>query len=109
MDTTLTRLIFMAGVGQLSILIASSLVPFRLNWRQELQCLPRLHRQMYWVYGGYVVLSIVAFGALSIVHARELASGSGLARGFCAYVAVFWGIRLVLQAVFDVKAHLTAW
>jgi len=109
MDMTLARVIFVAGVGQLCILVASSLVPLRLNWREELQCLPRLHRQMYWVYGGYVVLSIIAFGTLSILHSRELASGSGLARGFCAYVAVFWGIRLSLQAVFDVKAHLTAW
>ena len=32
-----------------------------------------------------------------------------LARGFCAYVAVFWGIRLALQGVFDVKDYLTAW
>ena len=109
MDTVLTRLIFIAGVGQLGVLIASALVPFRLNWREELRCLSRLHRQMYWVYGGYVVLSIVAFAALSIANARELASGSGLARGFCGYVAVFWGIRVALQAVFDVKEHLTAW
>ena len=109
MDTVLARLIFVAGVGQLGVLIASALVPFRLNWREELRGLSRLHRQMYWVYGGYVVLSIVAFAALSIFNARELASGSGLARGFCAYVAVFWGIRVGLQAVFDVKEHLTAW
>jgi hypothetical protein len=39
-------------VGQLGVLIASSLVPFRLNWRQEFKALSRLHRQMYWVYGG---------------------------------------------------------
>jgi len=109
MDTTLTHLIFAAGAGQLCVLVASALVPLRLNWREELQCLPRLHRQMYWVYGGYVVMSIVAFGILSLLHSRELASGSGLARAFCAYVAVFWGIRLGLQAVFDVKDHLTAW
>lgn len=109
MDTLLTRLICAAGVGQLGVLIASALVPFRLNWRDELRGLSRLHRQMYWAYGGYVLLSIVAFAALSIFHSRELASGSGLARGFCAYVAVFWGIRVGLQAVFDVKAHLTAW
>jgi len=109
MDTTLTRLIFLAGIAQLCVLTASALVPFRLNWRTELQCLSRLHRQMYWVYGGYVVLSIVAFGVLSIANARELASGSGLARGFCAYVAVFWGIRVVLQAILDVKEHLTVW
>ncbi len=109
MDTVLSRLILLAGVGQLSILIASALVPFRLNWREELRVLSRLHRQMYWVYGGYVVLSIVAFAVLSIAHSRELASGSGLARGFCAYVAVFWGIRVALQAMLDVKEHLTAW
>ena len=109
MQTMLGSLIFIAGVGQLVVLIASALVPFRLNWRGELQCLSRLHRQMYWVYGGYIVLSIVAFAALSILNARELASGSSLARGFCAYVAVFWGIRVGLQAVFDVKDHLTTW
>jgi hypothetical protein len=109
MQTMLGSLIFMAGVGQLAVLIASALVPFRLNWRGELQCLSRLHRQMYWVYGGYIVLSIVAFAALSILNSRELASGSALARGFCAYVAVFWGIRVGLQAVFDVKDHVTTW
>ena len=109
MQTMLGSLIFMAGIGQLAILIASALVPFRLNWRAELQCLSRLHRQMYWVYGGYIVLSTVAFAALSILNSRELASGSALARGFCAYVAVFWGIRVGLQAVFDVRDHLTTW
>ena len=52
--------------------------------------------------------SIVAFGVLSILHAG-LASGSGLARGVCFYIAVFWGVRVLLQGVFDVKDHLTAW
>ena len=105
----LARLLFAAGVAQLGVLIASAIVPFRLNWRQELSSLSRLHRQMYWVYGGYVVMSIVAFALLSVVNARELASGSGLARSVCCYIAVFWGVRVALQGVFDVKEHLTAW
>jgi hypothetical protein len=105
----MSDLILVAGIGQLCILIASSLVPFQLDWKQELGSLKKLHRQMYWVYGGYVVLSISAFGVISIWHADELASGSGLARGFCAYVAVFWGIRICLQPIFDVKEHLTKW
>jgi len=109
METMLPRLIFLAGVGQLGVLVASAMVPFRLNWRIDLQVLPRLHRQMFWVYGGYVVLSIVAFALLSIFNASELSSGSALARGFCGYVAVFWGIRLGLQAVFDAKEYLTRW
>ena len=109
MDLTLSNLIFLGGFGQLAVLMASALVPFRLNWREELRCLKPLHRQMYWVYGGYVVLSIVALAMISIFNASELASGSGLARGFCAYVAVYWGIRVVLQALFNVKGHLNAW
>lgn len=109
MDTTLSRLIVLAGFGQLAVLIAAGLVPFRLRWREELRALPVLHRQMYWVYGGYVALSIVAFAALSIANAGELASGGALARGICAYGAIFWGVRLFLQTVFDVREHLTEW
>ena len=105
----LTRLIFAAGLVQFSILVASSLVPFRLNWREDLKCLSPLHRQMYWTYGGYVVLSIIAFGCLSVTNAAELARRSGLARGVCLYVFVFWAVRLALQFVFDVKPHLTTW
>lgn len=105
----MASLIFWAGAGQLAVLIASSLVPFQLNWKTDLAVLPRLHRQMYWVYGGYVVLSIVAFGLISLFNAQELAEGSGLARGVCGYIAVFWGVRLALQGVFDVKSFLTSW
>lgn len=106
---TLTNLIFAAGIAHFCILIASALVPLRLNWRKEFASLSRLHRQMYWVYGGYVVLSIIALGAISVINARELAAGGGLARAFCLFVAVFWGVRLSLQAVLDVKEHLTTW
>jgi hypothetical protein len=105
----LPTLIFLAGGTQLCVLIASALVPFQLKWKTELAVLSRLHRQMYWVYGGYVVLAIVTFGLLSLFNSRELASGSGLARGVCGYIAVFWGIRLALQGILDVKEHLSAW
>jgi hypothetical protein len=80
-----------------------------LNWREEFKGMSRLHRQMYWVYGGYVVLSIIALALLSIFNSVELAAGRGLARGVCAYIAVFWGIRLSLQSVLDVKPFLTTW
>ncbi|HEU4719780.1 MAG TPA: hypothetical protein VFS59_00340, partial [Gemmatimonadaceae bacterium] len=68
-----------------------------------------LHRQMHWVYAGYVVLSIVAFAAISVRHATELAAGSGLARAVCGYIAVFWGVRLGLQGVFDFGPYATRW
>jgi uncharacterized membrane protein YhaH (DUF805 family) len=105
----LPTLILIAGAGQLSVLVASSLVPLRLRWKEAFQPLPRLHRQLYWVYGGYVVLGIIALGLLSLLNSAELAAGSPLARGVCLYIAVFWGIRLSLQAVLEAKPFLTTW
>ena len=109
MNLTLADWIQLAGIGQLSILVASSLVPLKLNWKQDLASLPTLHRQMYWTYGGYVVMSIIFLGITSILCADELVTGSRLAKAFCAYGALFWGVRLCLQAVFDVKPFLTVW
>jgi hypothetical protein len=109
MEITLPDVIRLAGAAQLSILIASSLVPFRLKFKEDLAVLPTLHRQLYWTYGGYVVMGIVVLGVISLACADELAAGSRLARAVCIYGALFWGIRVCLQAVFVVKPHLTAW
>ena len=109
MDASLSDLIRLAGAAQLCVLVASALVPVRLNWERDLASLPALHRQMYWTYGGYVVLGIVFLGGVSLTCAEELASGSRLGRAVCLYGLVFWGARLPLQAVFDAKPFLTAW
>jgi hypothetical protein len=109
MNAYLPTLIQIAGGVQLSILIASALVPLRLDWRHSLDSLPKLHRQLYWVYGGYVVLGIVSLGLICLVNPTELASGSLLARSVCTYLAAFWGIRLSLQTILDAKPFLTTW
>jgi hypothetical protein len=109
MELSLPDVIRLAGVAQLSILVASALVPFRLNFKRDLAVLPPLHRQLYWTYGGYVVMGIVTLGVISLACADELAAGSRLARAVCIYGALFWGVRVCLQAVFDVKPHLGAW
>ena len=109
MRSYLAALILTAGVGQLSVLFASALVPIRLEWRDNFSGLSKLHRQLFWVYGGYVVLAIASLGLISIFNAGELAAGSFLARCFCGYVAVFWTIRLALQLVLDAEQHLCTW
>ena len=109
MHIELADLIRLGGAGQLCVLVASALVPFRLNWRRDLAGLPALHRQLYWTYGGSVVLAIVILGGICLSCATELTAGSRLARVVCVYGAAFWGIRLCLQAVFDVRPHLTTW
>ena len=109
MNIALETAIRLVGWGQLCVLVASALVPQQLDWRRRLADLPLLVRQLFWVYGGYVVLSIVSLGLICATQAHELATGSSLARAFCAYATLFWGIRLALQAVLDANPFLTRW
>jgi hypothetical protein len=109
MTVSLTQAIFWAGLAQYSVLVASALVPVQLEWRVRLRELPLLMRQLFWVYGGYVVLSIVALASVCTFHAAELAEGSPLSRAICLYGAVFWGVRLSLQPWLAAGPHLTRW
>ncbi|HEV2293011.1 MAG TPA: hypothetical protein VGR35_04095 [Tepidisphaeraceae bacterium] len=104
----LELLITIGGVLHLGILIASALVPGALEWKRELEKLRPLSRQLIWVHGAFIVLTIVGFGAISLIAPRELASGTTLARAFCAFVAIFWLCRLGVQLfVFDAAPFLT--
>lgn len=104
-------LILFGGALHCCLLLASSLVPGVLDWRSELAKLPKLVRQLFWVHGVFIVLTIIAFGVLSLAYSRELSSGVPLARGLCAFIAIFWGLRLAVQFfVFDAKSYLKyAW
>ncbi|MEM7011288.1 MAG: hypothetical protein AAF585_07380, partial [Verrucomicrobiota bacterium] len=49
-----------AGLAHFGILIASAMVPAKLNWKEELGRLSTIQRQMYWIYGAYIVYCILA-------------------------------------------------
>src|SRR5262245_22173632 len=101
-------LLLVAGVMHFGILIASALVPQVLDWRGELRKLPSLFAQLVWVHGGFIVLTIIGLGAISVFNAAELASGTLLARTVCGFIALFWGTRLAVQFFyFDATPYLT--
>ena len=103
-------LILIGGVLHFFTLIASAMVPKTLDWKGELAKLIPFLRTLFWVYGAFIVLTIFAFGVLSVLYPKELASGGNLARGVCAFIAIFWGVRLVVQLfVFDASEFLTTW
>ena len=103
-------LILIGGVLHFLTLIASAMVPKTLDWKGELAKLIPFLRTLFWVYGAFIVLTIIAFGVLSVLHFRELATGDGLVRSVCAFIAIFWGMRLVVALiVFDANEFLTTW
>lgn len=94
--------LLLAGLAQLAIAGSSVFIPRLLGWRQETALLRPLTRQIFWTYASYILGIHIAFGALSLLAPRALIDGSTLARAVCAFIAVYWATRLVLQfAVFD--------
>ena len=108
MKEFMPQAIFIVGLMQWSVLIASAYVPIHLQWKATFAALPRLHWQLIWCYAAFIAASIIALGLVCVSQSAELASGSSLARAICIYGATFWGVRLALQAVFDVRPYLSA-
>ena len=105
----LQTLIFVSGILHFGTLVASALVPQVLDWKGELGRLPPLFRQLVWVHGVFIMLTIIGFGLLTLVFSAELAAGSPLARGVCLFIGLFWLARLLTQFfVFDARPFLTS-
>lgn len=101
-------LLQLAGALQLSILIASVLTPRVLDWRTNLAPLHPFLRKLFWVYGVFIVVTIVAFASLTFLHADAMAAADPVARSLCGFIAIFWGMRLAVQLfVFDARPFLT--
>lgn len=96
------------GAIHFAILIASALTPRALDWRRNLASLHPFLRRLFWVYGAFIVLVVIGFGALTLLHAGQMAVGDPLARSLCGFIALFWLARLIVQLfVFDARPFLT--
>jgi hypothetical protein len=103
-------LLQLAAVVQLLILIASALTPRVLDWGKNLAVLHPFLRKLFWVYGVFIVIVIMAFATLTFRHADAMAAREPVARSLCAFITMFWGARLFVQfAIFDPRPFLRNW
>ena len=100
--------LWIAGTLHFCLLLAGFLAPHVLNWKEELQKIDSLSRQLILVHGGFIVLTIIAFGVITLVATNDILNGSALGMAFATFVGVFWLSRLLLQLFyFDADPWLT--
>ena len=92
--------LWLAGSGHFCILIASFQVPHRLEWKSDLAKLKPFNRKLMWTYGGFTVLTIVAFGALTLALHAEMLRGDRSALGIAAFIGVYWAARITVDAFY---------
>ena len=89
--------LWLAGAGHFCVLIASFQVPQRLGWREDLAKLTPFNRKLMWVHGGFAVLTIVAFGTLTLLLHDEMLRGDRAAIALATFIGTYWTARIVVD------------
>lgn len=92
--------LWFVGAAHFVILIASYQVPYRLGWKQDLQRLIPFNRKLLWVQSGFTVLTIVAFGTLTLALHTELLRGDRAALGLTCFIGIYWTARILVDAIY---------
>ncbi len=93
----LSLALWLAGIGHFCILFASFQVPARLGWEKDLAKLTPFNRKFMWVSGGTTVLTIIAFGTLTLFLHHEFLAGDRAAIALAAFIAIFWTLRILVD------------
>jgi hypothetical protein len=92
--------LWLAGMGHFCILFASFQVPARLCWKEDLAQLTNFNRKLMWVYGGTTLLTIVAFGALTLFLHHDFLAGDRATLALAAFIAIFWTLRILVDFIY---------
>ena len=86
--------LWILGVMQLLVLMASFQVPSRLRRKEELPKVSTLNQKLMWTNGSFIVLTIIAFGILTLTLHRSLMNRKPAAIGIASFVLIFWLLRI---------------
>jgi hypothetical protein len=89
--------LWLAGIGHFCVLIASFQVPSRLHWKDDLQKLTPFNRKLMWTHGGFALLTIIAFGTLTLALHGEMLRGDRAALGVALFIGVYWTLRIAVD------------
>lgn len=92
--------LWLAGAAHFLILFASFQVPYRLRWKEDLQQLMPFNRKLLWVQGGFTVLTIIAFGTLTLALHQELLRGDRAALALGCFIGIYWTARILVDAIY---------
>jgi hypothetical protein len=97
MQINIQQAIFLAGAGQVVLSAGSLAIPGILDWRNQLNNVRSIIKQMFWTYAGYILGINLSFGLISVFLAQDLVAGSALAKAITGFIAIYWISRILIQ------------
>lgn len=97
-NNNLDSLLRLAAAGQLFIAVLGPIIPRLLHWQEPIARMPLLVREVFHVHTFFIGLTCAIFGTLTWVFAPDIAQPvHPMMRWFAFSLALFWGIRCVMQ------------
>lgn len=93
----LSLALWLSSAGHFCVLIASFQLPHRLRWKEDLAKLSPFNRKLMWVYGGFTVYTIIAFGVMSLLLHEEMLQGDRAALALASFIGFYWLLRIVVD------------
>jgi len=87
----------LVGVFMAALVVLNLFVPRHLRWREDLQRIQLVNRQIFEVHAIFIVLVLGMFAVLLLSSSEALLEPSRLSRLLLGGLTIFWGLRLLAQ------------
>lgn len=96
--TILDVSLHLVAAAQVGLAVLSFLLPRIMRWEADIARMPLLLRDVFVIHSWFISLALLIWGVLTWRFATEMARApTDLSRWLCGAVAVFWGLRCILQ------------
>lgn len=100
----LHALLLWVAVGQAMIATLNFFLPRIMHWEEAVARMPLLVRQVFVIHAWFISITLAIFAVLTWRFPAELRT-QPLGNWLAAAVAIFWGIRTVMQVAYYSPEH----
>jgi len=102
----LETVLLIAAALQIGVAFMNLFIVRLLNWREDLQRMPLLLREVFTVHAWFISVTLLIFGALTWRFAGGIGTGSAeIYRWLAAGIGLFWALRTILQIAYYSSTH----
>ena len=100
----LHALLLWVAVGQAMIATLNFFLPRIMHWEEPIARMPLLVRQVFIIHAWFISITLAIFATLTWRFPAELRA-EPLGHWLAAAIAIFWGIRTVMQVAYYSREH----
>jgi hypothetical protein len=100
------NLLRFVAAGQLALVPLNLLLPRLVNWKPDVDRMSLLVREIFQIHAVFITLTVAIWGVLTWRFAeRWVTAPDELSSWLCVALAMFWGLRCVMQWTHYSAAH----